>query len=135
MAFNTSFCYINASAAYPGKLSNIFLFILMSTEHIWMIPIHFHSILILKDKNRKKKRSLFKSFRNHSHPELNIQVKHSAVKRQTVSQIYKRNGHQGIWYRKPTSPTVKGLNRSIISNHPVMNHHFFNSVQRLRDGQ
>lgn len=42
---------------------------------------------------------------NKSHPELNVQMKHSAVKRQAAPIMV-------IWRRKPTSPNFKGFKQA-----------------------
>lgn len=85
--------------------------LLMSADHILVVPIHFLSVLILK--NSKNKKSLLKSFMNKSYPESNVQMKHNAVKRQAAPIMV-------ICCRKPTSPDFKGFKQA-------------NSVKPFRD--
>lgn len=92
-----------------------------------MAPIHFPLTLILREKTVEIK-SFFKSFINKSHPELNVQMKHRQLKgRLPPLWIYD--------VENQLPPTLKDLNKPILSNLSVIKYNFFNSVQKLRAGQ
>lgn len=91
-----------------------------------MVPIHFPSILILKEKAVKTK-NLFKRFINKSHPELNVQMKHQAG--------YPSPSIRVISCRKPTFLNFKRFKLGNFVKSCCDKTQLFNNVHRLRDDQ